>query len=182
MVWSMRSTTRRPPRIRSLLAGLVLALTGGCAHIHTETTIDAPPETVWEILVDAERYPEWNPYHVRVEGALALGEELELEIHKPNGNEVTIHPEVQVLDEHRELTWGGGVPGLFTGRHVFRLEPTADGGTHLVHEETFRGLGVPFAELDSIEEGYGRVNEALRRRAEGQRRRVATTAAGSGGG
>ena len=29
--------------------------------------IDAPLETVWSVLTDTDRYPEWNPFVVRVE-------------------------------------------------------------------------------------------------------------------
>ena len=93
-------------------------------------------------------------------------------MHKPNGNELVIHPKVQVLDPGRELTWGGGVPGIFTGRHVFRLEPLPDGRTRLVHEESFRGIAVPFAELGTIEEGYEQVNRSVAARVEALRVRT----------
>lgn len=147
------------------LAGALVVLTG-CKHIYTEHHIEAPVETVWAVLVHTEAYPEWNPYHVRVEGRLEPGAELELEIHKPNGNRIVIHPEVQVVAPQQELTWGGGVPGIFEGRHVFRLERLDDGHTRLVHEERFSGIAVPFAELDTIEEGYRLVNAAVAARAE----------------
>ncbi len=32
--------------------------------LHTEIDIEAPPETVWRILTDLERYGEWNPFVV----------------------------------------------------------------------------------------------------------------------
>ena len=147
--------------VLSALAAFASLGVAGCKSIHTQTEIDAPVDDVWEVLADTERYPEWNPYHVRVDGPLAEGAKLEVEVHKPNGNEVIIHPHVQVLRPGQELTWGGGVPGIFTGRHVFRLEPLPGGRTRLVHAERFSGLAVPFAELDTIEEGYDEVNRSV---------------------
>jgi hypothetical protein len=155
----------RRNRLAALIA-LLLPLVGGCKHIRTETEINAPPDVVWDVLTELEAYPEWNPYHVRVEGGLDEGRKLEVEVHKPNGNQLTIHPKLQVAKRQRELTWGGGVPGIFTGRHAFVLQPLSGGRTHLVHEESFKGIAVPFAELGSIEEGYQRVNAALARRCE----------------
>jgi hypothetical protein len=156
--------------VPTILAGL-LGLSG-CARlpgkqIDTRIDIAARPQVVWDILVDNPRYPEWNPYHVRVEGELALGRRLSLELHKPNGERVEIEPRVLRLDPGRVLVWGGGIRGLFFGEHEFLLQPLDDGGTRLIHREDFRGLAVPFASLDAIEEGYRLMNTALKRRAEG---------------
>lgn len=35
--------------------------------------IEASPATVWEILTDGEKYKEWNPEIVGVEGRIVLG-------------------------------------------------------------------------------------------------------------
>jgi uncharacterized protein YndB with AHSA1/START domain len=31
-------------------------------HVEAETVIGAPPETVWALVADARRYPEWGPW------------------------------------------------------------------------------------------------------------------------
>jgi uncharacterized protein YndB with AHSA1/START domain len=31
-------------------------------HVEAETVIGAPPETVWALVSDARRYPEWGPW------------------------------------------------------------------------------------------------------------------------
>ena len=41
--------------------------------IATEVTIDAASETVWRILADTARYPQWNPYIPELHGTLAMG-------------------------------------------------------------------------------------------------------------
>ena len=37
--------------------------------ISTEIDIAAPPNEVWAVLTDYERYPEWNPFMVKLSGA-----------------------------------------------------------------------------------------------------------------
>ena len=37
-----------------------------------------------------------------------------------------------------------------------------EGRTRLIHSEVFSGIYVPFASLDAIDDGYRRMNEALR--------------------
>jgi len=66
----------------------------------------------------------------------------------------------------QELTWGGGIKGIFHGKHTFLLEKTHHDHTKLVQKESFTGFAIPFASLDSIEEGYSLVNQALKARAE----------------
>lgn len=165
----MEAAPARSPAVSHRLAVALLVLLPGCLHVHTRITIDAPPEEVWDVLADTARYGEWNPYHVRVDGELVEGATLDVEIHKPNGDVIEIEPEVSVVDEPRELTWGGGVPLIFTGRHVFRLSPTDSGGTLLIQEEDFDGIAVPFAALDAIQEGYEQMNAALKARVEARR-------------
>jgi hypothetical protein len=95
-------------------------------HIHTEVMIHAAPEAVWSVLTDVDRYPDWNPYHVKVEtdGELVTGRRLVVQISKPNGDRVTIKPHVMRIAPGRELTWGGGIRGIFRGEHRFVLEPS----------------------------------------------------------
>ena len=36
----------------------------------SEIVVAAPPERVWEVLVDLARYPDWNPFLVAASGLL----------------------------------------------------------------------------------------------------------------
>lgn len=45
--------------------------------------IEAPQAFVWEVLVDYARYPEWNPYTVRVETTLQIGDVIDLYLPDP---------------------------------------------------------------------------------------------------
>jgi hypothetical protein len=68
----------------------------------------------------------------------------------------------------KELTWGGGLKGIFWGEHVFQLEPKIGGKTRLIHNEDFSGIAVGFSDLptDLLTKGYVHTNEALKARAE----------------
>jgi hypothetical protein len=149
---------------------LVAALTGGCSVVQVRTTIDidAPAQRVWDILVDFERYAQWNPYHVSVQGEARQGARLSVQVLRPDGKRVHLEPHVLRLAEGRELTWGGGIRGVFHGEHVMRIEPTGPGTVRLVHDEDFSGFAVRFADLPPqvLTEGYQRMNRALKRRAE----------------
>jgi hypothetical protein len=37
-------------------------------QIKTEIPIGAPASAVWSILMDFERYPEWNPFIKKISG------------------------------------------------------------------------------------------------------------------
>ena len=45
--------------------------------------IDAPADFVWAVLVDYDRYPEWNPFTVRVEADLVIGGRVVLHLPDP---------------------------------------------------------------------------------------------------
>ena len=149
----------------------VILWISGCSlvpskHVYTEIDIRASPDTVWAILADNERYPEWNPYHVSVKGELEVGEKLEVVLHKPNGEVVEISPHVMRIEPMQELTWGGGIKGIFHGEHVFLIQEINSGYTKVIQKETFAGIVAPFASLEAIEEGYMETNKALKKRAE----------------
>ncbi len=48
--------------------------------IETAIEIDAPADRVWAALIAFERYPEWNPLTVRVQGEPRVGEVLTLHV------------------------------------------------------------------------------------------------------
>jgi hypothetical protein len=140
-------------------------------EIRTEIDIAAPAAAVWEILVDIDRWPEWNPF-AKARGRLALGEKLEVEIRPPGKSPMKFRPTVVKLDPGVELQWLGqlGLPGIFDGEHGFRIEPEGDWRCRFAHFETFKGaLAGPILWLagEATRRGFEAMNEALKARAEG---------------
>jgi len=151
-----------------LVSPLVFLALGGCTtHIpvRSQIEIDAPLERVYSTLIEFERYPAWNPYHIRVAGSPEPGAKLKVTVHRPDGKTVEV-PAVHVLRlrENAELTWGGGIKGVFYGEHVFELKKLAANRTLLIHNEDFKGLFVGFADLpaEALTTGYERMNRALK--------------------
>ena len=139
-------------------------------RLSTQVDIEATPERVWEVLTDLAAYPEWNPFIVRAAGDVAPGRRLTLRMQPVGGRAMTLRPRLVEVAVHRELRWRGKLvmPGLMDAEHAFVLQPQA-GGTRLIHQETFRGVLVPFvaASLDrNTLPAFVAMNEALKRRAE----------------
>lgn len=132
--------------------------------------IDAPPDVVWDVLLEFESYPEWNPFVRAIEGEPTEGEQLRVRIEPPGARGMTVNPEVIAVEENRRLVWLGRlvVPFAFDGYHEFHLEPIDDGErTRLLHRETVRGALVPLLfDRDALEAGFAAMNAAVKQRAE----------------
>jgi hypothetical protein len=139
--------------------------------IESETVIQAPAERIWEILMDFEQYPEWNPCITNIAGRSTPGERLRATLQLEGRKSMGFKPKVKVNTPHREFRWLGHliVPGLFDGEHIFRLEPADQNGIKFIQREEFRGI-LASAFLKSIGEttrsGFDAMNQALKQRAE----------------
>jgi carbon monoxide dehydrogenase subunit G len=96
-------------------------------HIERTVNVNAPPERVWAVMSDVERWPEWTESMKSVErldsGEFKIGSKAKLKIRRsPNANVWT----VTELTPSRSFTWetnSGGVKGVAT--HV--IEPATNG-------------------------------------------------------
>ena len=133
-------------------------------QIRTDIVINAPPAEVFAVLADFEQYPNWNPYHRSVQGEFVEGALLHIHIQRPDGEEIDVPPHMQTIVADREISWGGGIKGVFYGEHRFVLRPSAPGVTHLQHDEDFWGVAVPFTNISETEltKGYQGMNRALK--------------------
>ncbi|MDH4558480.1 SRPBCC domain-containing protein [Pseudomonas sp. BN417] len=69
--------------------------------------IAAPAELVWSVLIDLQSYPQWNPFTVKVESGLRLGEPVNLFLPDPArpGELVHVIEELVAFDPPRLLSW-----------------------------------------------------------------------------
>lgn len=139
-------------------------------EIRTEIDIEAPPEAVWNVLVDLTAYAEWNPFIVSAEGNVEVGQELDNRLRRPNGRTMRFTPTVTKVAPAEVFEWLGRLwmPRIFDGRHRFELH-TTPAGTHVQHSETFQGALVrPLrASLDrDTRAGFEAMNVELKRRVE----------------
>ncbi|HEX2560509.1 SRPBCC domain-containing protein [Phenylobacterium sp.] len=109
--------------------------------VRTEALIPAPPDEVWAVLADFDRYEAWNPLNIRARGEARLGAKVRMTFLNLARPGTTIDQTVTVTTcvPGKALAWSGWVPLLFNGRHHFTLEQAAE-GTRLMHGEDFGGL------------------------------------------
>ncbi len=140
-------------------------------EIMTGIDIAAPPERVWEVLLDFPAYREWNPFIQRLEGAAWAGGVLRVSMRLGGRRPMTFRPRILVVEAPRLLRWRGslGIPGLFDGEHDFALAALPSGGTRFTHGERFSGLFVGFfgaRMVGATKTAFAAMNEALRQRVE----------------
>lgn len=148
------------------LAGLKVA-----RELQAEIEIQAPPQTVWRVLTDFARYPEWSRFLVSIRGRAEAITRLEVCMETGEGRRHRFRPLVLQATPPRSLRWLGrlGVPGLFDGEHGFFLEALPGGGTRLRQQERFQGFLVPLLwrrVAPATLAGFQAFNAALKHRAE----------------
>jgi uncharacterized protein YndB with AHSA1/START domain len=69
--------------------------------------IDAPAAVVWQVLTDLPRYREWNPFTVRVETSLQVGDPIDLYIPVPgqDGQEMCVREWIVAVEPGQLLSW-----------------------------------------------------------------------------
>lgn len=144
--------------------------------------IDAPLEQVWAIMLDTERYAEWNPF---VERAVttqppAVGNPIVLHVVWANGKRTRSPERITALDgPTTDPTTGTtsalmsyvyeGLParlGLVRGVRHQRLTQRPGGPTTYDTVEKLRGPLVRLAGPARVADGFRRHAEGLKRRAE----------------
>lgn len=139
--------------------------------LETEIIINASAEKVWNILTDFEKFPEWNPFILSIEGKPEVGTPVKAVLKNGNGTSV-FKPKVLVVEKNKAFEWLGSlpIPGIFNGQHHFRIEKISDQQVKFVHGEQFSGLlaGLIMNKIgEGTRKGFIKMNEALKKRAEG---------------
>lgn len=135
------------------------------------TTISAPVEDVWRVLVAFDEYAQWHP-------VLSLDAKPEQVVvgAKIPGRVAGVDTEAQdvvmtivAVEAPSRLVWEGGSPDALLGRHSFVLTARPDGTTELTESEAFSGPSAPdlIPALGQLTQDYARYGAALRTRAEG---------------
>lgn len=139
-------------------------------ELRTELEIEAPPEQVWAVLTDFQRYHEWNPFITRIFGELRVGEKLSVTLSPPESRDWTFRPSLLVCDAPRELRWLGRlwIKGLFDGEHFFQCHEADGGRTRFVHGENLKGFLVKYLSMTNVARGFVYMNQALKKRVEGR--------------
>ena len=149
-------------------------------HPSATAEIDAPLDLVWSVMVDTDRYPEWNPFVVRVdcEQPPTVGTPIRLHVEFAGGKQVESPERITALEPpyddegtHRAALayvyegWPAKLR-LVRGTRWQRLSQQPGGPTRYETVEEFSGPLVPLAGPGRVEDGFRRHAEALKQRAE----------------
>jgi hypothetical protein len=139
-------------------------------QVTTVLAIHASDQRVWQIITDAECYPEWNPFIRELHGKLLAGEPIVFRFNLIFGRSMQARAIVLKVVSSRELRWAGVFwrAWLFRAEHFHIIDPDRS-GVRFVHGEIFSGvlapLLAPFLRRWG-ERTYHAVNLALKQRAE----------------
>ena len=134
--------------------------------------IDAPQAFVWDVLVDFDRYPEWNPFTVRVDTRLEVGADVVLHLPDPAqpGETFTTTEVMRVIDapHHLQYDTAESMQGIFAVRDQW-VADLGDGRSSYRTTDVFSGehaQAVHDLQGQWVEEGLRAVAHALKARAE----------------
>jgi hypothetical protein len=140
-------------------------------EIRTEIEINASPEKTWEILIDFNSYPQWNPFIRQIDGTPIVGTILKIHLHTSSGKNRTYQPTVTKVEPPHELRWHGKsfIPGIFDGERIFIIESVKTNRVRFVHMEIFTGAVVALIgnRLDKdMNQSFVKMNDAFKEKVE----------------
>lgn len=133
--------------------------------------INAPIEKVWQVLLDFDRYPDWNPFTHKVETDLKIGSPVNLHVKLPKRVSKLQVEYVREVTEPNVLAWGMtmGAEFLLVALREQHLKATGDNSCTYHSTDAFTGLLTPLVKLlfgNSIRDGFNAMAYALKERAE----------------
>ncbi|MET0287654.1 MAG: SRPBCC family protein [Polyangiales bacterium] len=137
----------------------------------SEAEIDAPAERIWDVLVDLEGYPAWNPYTVAMRSTLEVGEPMIMSVKMSPLLTIEQTEHIRLIEPGHKICWGieTETPELNSGERCQWLEPLPDGRTRYVTEDLIEGSLNPTVTLlfgDAVRDGFEAVATALKEHVE----------------
>jgi hypothetical protein len=148
------------------------------AVYRTTFPIGASSEVVWDVLVDFERYSEWNPSLPSIAGDLRAGGTVSLTLGMPGRPSPKVKAQLTEVVPQRRLTWHGnvGADWLFAGDREFIIDAGDDDTVRFTHVEDVHGILFPVFRAfmgSAIQRSHDAFNAALTHRAEALAARAA---------
>ena len=140
-----------------------------------ETRISAGPDEVWRRLVDVAGWRDWDSGVDRVEGRVALGEQLILYATMIRSRPLKVT--VTELRPGEVMRWRGGLPlGLAVFERTYRLQRQDDGSTVLTVREDHSGpvAGLLARTTPDLNPSFRRFCDGIAALAEGRTSRPAS--------
>lgn len=104
-------------------------------------TVNAPVQTVWALLTDGPKFPQWNSTVISLEGRIALNEKIKVKSTSAPDRVFTLR--VSELAAPAKMVWRDGSAPMFQGVRTYSLTATPAGGCTFHMEEVLSGLMLP---------------------------------------
>ena len=135
--------------------------------------INAPASLVWDVLVDLDNYPRWNPYTVKVESSLKMGAPVKLFLPDPTrpGELIHVIEHLAAFEPARQLSWELSPSDLSpdAARRDQYIEATGDASCTYYTTDLFLGPTAP-AVMEQhgpwVKQGFDAVAHSLKTQAE----------------
>jgi hypothetical protein len=114
---------------------------GGGVKIEHRVGIQAPSDTIWDLLYDVSTWKVWNPLYVEAAGDVRIGSVLTLTMVLPGDEPTTIRPTVLEWVPREQLHWRlKMMGGLITTTRYIEIEEIEPGSCIVSNGEIFGGI------------------------------------------
>ncbi|HET8845828.1 MAG TPA: SRPBCC domain-containing protein [Ktedonobacteraceae bacterium] len=138
--------------------------------IEASSTINAPVEKVWSILIDFARYAEWNTFVPSMQTTLQVGSPLTMGVRMRKRLFIKIRATVSAVEFQHRLAWVPKMPAWFLKSERLQVITALDAGTTRYWTcEVFTGMASPLLRLllrKDLQLGFASVAQDLKARAE----------------
>ena len=101
--------------------------------------VAAPADTIWELLADVERWPEWNPLYTQASGKLGIGAALKLREAVPGRPPREFAPVVVDWEPRSQILWRENGVLARTMRYI-EIEALTETGCIFANGAFFHGI------------------------------------------
>lgn len=138
--------------------------------VQAEITINAPLARVWSVLVDLERYGEWNTFVPSMQSSFHVGSRLKMGVQMRKGLFVTSIETITAIEPLQLLAWKTRSPEWFLqGERFQRITALDEQSTQYWTQEAFSGMFAPVIKSlfgGDLQRGFTAVAHNLKERAE----------------
>tara|TARA_B100000315_G_scaffold228889_1_gene238049 strand:+ start:509 stop:871 length:363 start_codon:yes stop_codon:yes gene_type:complete len=114
------------------------------------------------VLIETEKYPDWNPVMTKVDGRHEVGKTLNFNVVVPGEKPLNIKAKVVKVDSQKLLQQKGGIWGVLTFNHQYKFEKVGT-STKVIQKEDYSGVGLLFWDHKKMIKTFGKSNEALKK-------------------
>lgn len=130
--------------------------------------VAAPPDVIWELVSDVDKWASWNPLYTEAKGRIGVGETLHLIEALPGRPSKAIQPVIVDWEPRNQIVWKAGGMLSKCVRYI-EIEALSETGCIFANGAFFHGLlGEQEAKgiRRSIYQGYEALGEAVKRLSE----------------